>query len=593
VVVVSADALTTATGGVSLPSDVEVDWVDWVNDDRLLVGVRIPSTDRYQGVTYDTSLSRIMAVDRDGQNSITLFARARRRFEAYDLSQFVRLPDDPNAILMAVYDDDFRLNVHRVDVHTGRAKLVQAGTTDTYRWRSDLKGVARVRWDYFPRSRRFTVSIRAAGSDKWDRFSTYGDLDEPDLVFAAFTEDPNIAIVAARVTTDRYGLFEYNIVTRALGRPIFQNDAVDVGNRVDRVLIDPLTQKLIGVSYVEDVWQQHYFDADLAQLQQKLDAAFASAAIIQPVSWSKDRSRFILSTSGPKDPGSFHYYDAKANRATRLRKVNPNLPVSELGEMLIVRYRTRDNVQITGYLTMPPGKGDKKLPMAVMPHGGPETRDFVQYDKWAQMLANRGYVVFQPNFRGSGGYGRAFAEAGHRQWGRRMQDDVTDGVKALIADGTADPNRICIVGASYGGYSALAGGAFTADLYKCVVAIAGVTDIPAIVQWEEDQAGKDSARYEYWVKRLGDPKKDLEQMKSVSPALQAPNFKAPVLLIHGEHDDIVPLDQSVRMDKALRAAGKPVELVRIEREGHSFDKRESDIKVMLELERFLAAHLGN
>src|SRR5262249_34265217 len=150
---------------------------------------------------------------------------------------------------------------------------------------------------------------------------------------------------------------------------------------------------------------------------------------------------------------------------------------AELGETLIIKYAGRDGTKLPGYLTLPPGKDGKKLPLIVMPHGGPEVRDFVRYDYWAQFLTNRGYAVFQPNFRGSGGYGKAFAEAGHRQWGRRMQDDVTDGVKALIADGTADPSRICIVGASYGGYAALAGGAFTPDLYKCVIAIAGVSDI--------------------------------------------------------------------------------------------------------------------
>jgi dipeptidyl aminopeptidase/acylaminoacyl peptidase len=266
------------------------------------------------------------------------------------------------------------------------------------------------------------------------------------------------------------------------------------------------------------------------------------------------------------------------------------LPENELGDMLVIKYKARDGTKITGYLTMPPGKGDKNLPLVVMPHGGPELRDFVSFDPWAQMLANRGYAVLQPNFRGSGGYGKSFTEAGHRQWGRLMQDDITDGVKALIKDGTADANRICIVGASYGGYAALAGGAYTPELYKCVMSIAGISDVAAMMAHEKNM--QDDELYTYWTNWVGDPKVDLQQIKAISPINSVSKFTAPVLLMHGERDDNVTPGQSMTMSQALKKAGKKSELILVENEGHSFFLDKNRLMLLKEMERFVGQNIG-
>jgi dipeptidyl aminopeptidase/acylaminoacyl peptidase len=577
---------------ISLPADLDVDWVEWANDDRLLISLSKSGLTFRGGLKINTSLSRVIALDRDGQNMVVLFANSRRHRGNFDLSEIVHsLPDDPNSVLMAANDNRNHNNLYRVNVYDGKAELVARGGQDTFQWLTDLKGEPRARWDFRPRFDRVELLVRAADGD-WERVAHYGFRDLPTLNIVGFGDDPRIALVASRQTGDRYALHEYDTTTRTLGKVLFQHPRVDVGEPVGGPIYDPASTKLIGVYYVDDVWERHYFDPEFAALQGRLDATFKDAAIIRMQSWSADRSRFVIFTSGPKDPGTYYVFDVKSGRATLIGRLHPNIPPNELGEMIIIKYKARDGTPIPGYLTMPPGRGDKNLPMVVMPHGGPEHRDYVQYDQWAQMLANRGYLVFQPNFRGSGGYGKTFAEAGYRQWGRRMQDDVTDGVQALIADGTADPNRICIVGASYGGYAALAGGAFTPDLYRCVLAIAAVADLPAFLETREKQLGDESAIYDYWIRLLGDPKTDLQQMQSVSPALQASKFKAPVLLIHGDEDDNVPIDQSQRMEKALQAAGKQVRFVTINGEGHNFSKRSSDIKVMSEMEAFLAATLG-
>lgn len=569
-----------------LPEKIYFESVDWGNEDRLLVSFHTLTSDNRR-------IYRIVALDRDGNNMQVLFNNLRHMKYRADLSTIVHpLPDDPQNVLIAAYDTSDKLALFKVDVGTGKAELMERGKSNTIKWLTDLKGVARARWDYNERSDTMEIYLRQGGGDDWVFVTKYGTDDFPDLSFVGFGDDPRVAIVASRQSSDRFGMFEYDTVSRTLGKPVFQHPSVDVGDPVGGPLYDPYNTKLLGVYYVEDLMEHHFFEPDLARVQAKLAATLSDASSISLLSWSVDRARFVVESMGPRDPGTYYLYDTKKDALTKISTRYPGLPSSELGEVLIIKFKARDGTRIPGYLTMPPGKGTKKLPLVVMPHGGPELRDYVTYDEWAQMLANAGYAVLQPNFRGSGGYGQAFTAAGHRQWGRLMQDDVTDGVKALVADGTADPSRICIVGASYGGYAALAGGAFTPDLYKCVVSIAGVGDLPEFVTDRGREFTTDSWSYKIWVERVGDPRVDIELMKAASPAFNATKFKVPVLLIHGDKDDIVPIEQSRRMDKALRDAGKPVEFITIDGEGHHFAAEESDIRVMKEIDRFLATHIG-
>ena len=569
-------------------------WVQWANDDRLLISVthsQLTIKDRDEPVVQS---ARIASVDRRGGKHSILFDNQRWLSSTLDLTAIVHpLPQEPNFVLMSADDEYLRNNLYRVNVTDGKAELLHRGTRGTYNWLTDLQGNARVRWDANWTRGDSNVLVRRGESDDWDVVASFDERELPDLNIVGFGDQPTTAIVASRHGGDRFALFEYSLVSRALGRQLFQHPTVDIGSPVGGPIYDPYTTKLIGVSYADDVWFRHYFDAELAGVQQKLEALFADAAVVRPVSWSSDRKRFVVVTESPKDSGSYFLYDAVKGSTTFIGKRFPKLPPSELGEMLALKYPARDGTKISGYLTMPPGKGEKNLPMIVMPHGGPEMRDTMQFDDWVQMLANRGYAVFQPNFRGSGGYGQAFTEAGHRQWGRLMQDDISDGVKALIKEGTADPKRICIVGASYGGYAALAGGAFTPELYKCVVSVSGISDIPQMLVDDKITHGTDSYVYNYWKKWVGDPKVDLEQMKAVSPAYHAVNFVAPVLLIHGKLDENVRHNQSIRMDKALFKANKKSELVLLEFEGHAFAFPPSRLKMFTEIERFLQTHIGN
>ncbi len=229
--------------------------------------------------------------------------------------------------------------------------------------------------------------------------------------------------------------------------------------------------------------------------------------------------------------------------------------------------------------------------MIVLPHGGPEARDTLGFDVWAQFFATRGYLVFQPNFRGSSGYGRRWVEAGYGQWGGRMQDDLTDGVRALITSGRADAKRICIFGASYGGYAALYGGARTPDLYKCVASFAGVSDLRALVKWEHSTKGHE-ARYRYAERAIGDPVKDAARLKAASPATYTSGYQPPVLLIHGAKDVSSPVTQSEAMAQALKRAGKDVKLSIYPGEGHSDWSRTDEEAALTEVADFVASHIA-
>jgi dipeptidyl aminopeptidase/acylaminoacyl peptidase len=588
------------TPPVVIPAqDVDIEWVRWANDTRLLISF-VVDVDMKTKIgsgrmsrKYDTaSVRRIVSVDRDGRNIIGLMTPDRRFRANWDLSVIAHmLPDAEDEILMAANDPQSKYDLYRVNVKTGALQEVAAGERRTDSWLTDVNGVARVRWDYNWDDDAYEVYLRRGDSDAWDKVFEYGERETAVFRVVGFTDDPKVAIVASGEGGDKLALYEYDIVARKMGRMLFSHPSFDIGSPFGQMLYDPWTSRLLGFTYAEDLWRVHYFDGELTQIQASADDAFPDSAVVHMLSWSKDRRRVILYTEGPKDPGSYYLLDRAAKKSELLARRSPQLPASELGDIAIIKYAARDGVKISGYLTMPPGRGDKKLPMVVLPHGGPEVRDTVEYDMLAQSIANAGYLVFQPNFRGSGGYGRTFAEAGHRQWGRRMQDDITDGVKALIADGTADANRICIVGASYGGYAALAGGAFTPELYKCVVSIAGVSDLPEIVRGEREN-GRETSVFRYWVKRIGHPERDEAEMKAWSPAAHADKFAAPVLLIHGEWDATVPFDQSLIMERALNRAGKKVQLVRVRREGHVFDDPGTPLILVSEVRKFLMQHLG-
>lgn len=259
--------------------------------------------------------------------------------------------------------------------------------------------------------------------------------------------------------------------------------------------------------------------------------------------------------------------------------------------MEVMKYRARDGMELTAYVTHPVGREKSHMPAIVLPHGGPELRDYYAYEPIVQFLASRGYRVVQPNFRGSAGYGKSFAQAGYKEWGKKMQDDIDDVAKMLIDKNLVYQDNLCIAGASYGGYAALMAAQRNNGLYQCAVSIAGVTDLLDFMEFVRREEGKDSKDYEYWLKSIGNPETEADRLVAMSPARNANQIEIPILLVHGEEDETVPAKQSVKIKKALEKFGKSVNYIELEGEGHSSWKLRNERMLLDELEVFFSKHL--
>jgi dipeptidyl aminopeptidase/acylaminoacyl peptidase len=259
-----------------------------------------------------------------------------------------------------------------------------------------------------------------------------------------------------------------------------------------------------------------------------------------------------------------------------------------------VTFKARDGRAIPTLLTIPRSKVSsmKNLPAIVMPHGGPASYDTIDFDYEAQAFAQQGYMVIKPQFRGSSGFGAEHELAGRGEWGKKMQDDLSDALNFLVGKGIVDPKRVCIVGSSYGGYAALAGGAYTPELYKCVVAINGVTELHAFKSWVAEERGRSSSSVEYWEDQFGGEEYTKAGAREASPAASAETFTAPVLLIHGKNDKVVPISQSELMYKALKKAKKSVEIIKLDGEDHHLSEGATRLQTLDASIKFVNQYIG-
>ncbi|WP_199200425.1 alpha/beta hydrolase family protein [Alkalicaulis satelles] len=365
------------------------------------------------------------------------------------------------------------------------------------------------------------------------------------------------------------------------------------GRDLSGVIIDPVTRSPVGGTYVDGAPRQVFIDPDLAAIHD-LVAARAPGLIINVSSWNAARTRALVHIATPGEPGTYLLVERTSGEIAPIGDVRPAVADEELvAPRRLITYQTRDGVTLEAVITDPPGaRPDESRALVVLPHGGPAAQDDVGFDYIAGFIAALGYRVVQPNFRGSTGYGRAFERAGWTEWGGRMQDDVTDALTHLVETGAADPARVCIAGASYGGYAALAGAAFTPDLYRCAAAIAPVSDLWVFAGDIGARSSRRSRQRDYWRNSIGDPNRERAMLEARSPARFAAQVQAPVLLIHPVEDTVVPVSQSELMQRALAGAGKDVRLVRLDGEDHWLSLPETRVAMLEELGAFLTAHLG-
>ncbi len=330
-------------------------------------------------------------------------------------------------------------------------------------------------------------------------------------------------------------------------------------------LFHPTTKRLVGFSYQDDWITYDYTDPVLKQMADALPKIMGKDYRCSFVSFAEDPRKVIVYGESPTDAGSYCYVDFSKGDVVDIASNYGDLPEAWITQKKPIHYKAADGLDIHAYLTLPPFKESKNLPLIVLPHGGPQVRDYINFDWQAQVLASRGYAVLQPNYRGSAGYGDDFVGAGHGEFGRKMQTDLSDGVRDLVRQGLVDPKRVAIFGASYGGYAALAGATLDPGIYTCAVAVAGVTDPKSFIDFvDTNSTAVNSSAVMYWKQFMGDPK----SYDEISPAKQAAKASCPILLLHGTDDTVVPISQSQRMEKALKAAGKPVEFITYKGQTH-------------------------
>ncbi|MEP4164921.1 S9 family peptidase [Maricaulis sp.] len=384
---------------------------------------------------------------------------------------------------------------------------------------------------------------------------------------------------------DRLAAYRFDFETRQIEGPIVSSDLADVSS----FLRDWRTNSIIGVRWDEEREKTVYFDPVFQGLQSQLDELFPRSNV-NITDWDLEMRRVVIYVSGGSTPGAYYLLDRSSNALSLLAREYPNVPDAAMAPVEIVHYQGRDGVDLFGYLTLPIGREAHDLPFVILPHGGPQARDYSDYDSWRQFLASRGYAVFQPQFRGSDGFGNDFVEMGHGQWGQAMQHDVSDAVAYLADQGTIDPDRTCIFGWSYGGYAALAGATLTPELYRCVIAGAPVSDILQMMEYSEGRLG--GGAEVYWAEYIGNYIQNRDEVEAVSPINHVDAIRAPIMLIHGTDDLIVPVEQAELMAEAMSAAGKPYEFVRIEDGPHQSYRMtvQNRVELFTALERFLLEH---
>jgi dipeptidyl aminopeptidase/acylaminoacyl peptidase len=546
----------------------DLGWCEWANHERLLCGYSAAA--REAGLMYP--VTRLVAVNADGSHMKVLMQRKLEKTFTQFQDQIVDwLPDDPEHVLVGKPDRNGS-GVSRLDIYSGALGTEERVRSSVRQWMTDGRGNPRLR--FFMDDRECRWQYRLAGEKKWRLLRKWaltdvGSVYEP----AGFGDDPNLLLVL-KPHEGRVALWLEDLANERKSRVVFSHPDVDVGGALRLGKF----RRMVAVGYSTDRDHLHFFDERTERIAGRSSASFPDQEV-QIVDESWDRSFYIVHVGSDRNPGSYYRFDAGKSQLGLIAPQYPKLDGVTLSAMKPIHYTARDGTSIPSYLTLPAAATEGAIPAVVLPHGGPQSRDYWGYHWLAQFLSARGHAVLQSNYRGSGGFGEEWSgKGGFRNW-RTAIDDITDGARHLVEAGIADPKRLCIVGWSYGGYAALLSAVEEPALYRCVVSIAGVTDLPMLVD--------DSRHFLGWRGLREFVGKDWGVLKRGSPARRAAEFAAPVLLLHGDEDLNVGIGQSKKMARALRRKKKDVELIEYEDVEHSIRRNRYRIDMLDRIGAFL------
>ncbi|HTP99205.1 MAG TPA: S9 family peptidase [Casimicrobiaceae bacterium] len=518
----------------------------------------------------------VVTVDRGGGDALDLTPGARVKADVVDILE----DDDDHLILSHNRRDDSVFDVFRVNVHTGVETLIAENPGNIVSWGTDHDGKLRVAGA--TDGVETSLLFRDSEAQPFRTILTTSFKESVSPLF--FTFDNKRLYVSSNRGRDKSAIFEFDPATAQEGALLVDSPEVDV----DALFHSRKRKVLTAAAWTTWKVQRRFFDAQTEAMFRDVEGKLPGYEI-SFTSADREEDKFIVAATSDRTAGKRYLYDRNARTLTLLADVAPWLPEDALAAMKPVEYTARDGLAIHGYLTLPNGVAPRALPVVVNVHGGPWHRDVWGYNPEVQFLANRGYAVLQVNFRGSTGYGRKFWEASFREWGRKMQDDVTDGVQWLVAQGIADPACIAIYGGSYGGYATLAGLAFTPDLYAAGIDYVGVSNLLTFMK----------SIPPYWKPMLamlqemvGDMEEDEAMLRAASPVFSADKIKAPLLIAQGANDPRVVKSESDQMVEAMRRRGVEVEYLVKDNEGHGFRNEENRFEFYEAMERFLDKHIG-
>lgn len=573
--------------------DLRFRWARWVSNERLLVSMS------YASKRFDVGIveTRLVSIRFDGSGLVPL-SKAPAEASSLPQSQFQDhiidwLPDDGHHVLQQLNGYGGAPAIYKLNVDDGSKQVVQEAQDYIYGWMTDAQH--RLRLGLRHQLGKAEVRVRDSEDGPWRtlwkfKVSELG-IDRANVVTPlGFGLDPQELFIRAE-HEGRQAVFSVRLDQPELPRTLrLAHPTLDVDGELLR---SPATGAVLGLSA-----RLHEGSADAESAEELWDPSWRARmraidrALPQRkntlVSISRDEQRYIVHSIGNGQPGEYFLGDRKTGKLSLVGETYPDLPPAQLVGKRAVKIKARDGLSLNAYLTLPHGTADAgPRPLVLLPHGGPQSRDDTQFDVQTEFLANRGYAVLQVDFRGSAGYGRAFVEAGKKRWGLEMQDDLTDARAWAVETGIADPARVCIVGASYGGYAALMGLVKTPTLYRCGVSFAGVTDLVALIEYEANYVGGAASIQE----QVGWAWHDRKQLRATSPVQQAQRIEAPLLLIHGTADRVVPVEQGRDMAKALKEAGKIYRYVEQDGADHHWSRSEDRLQFFQELEKFLDLHL--
>ena len=518
----------------------------------------------------------LYAVDADGGNRRDLTPFPGVRVGVVD-----DLRDDEDHLLISMNKRDARVfDVFRLNTRTGDMEPVAENPGGVSSWITDHDG--KVRAAVQTDGVNTELLTRASEDEPFKKVLSTNFRESADPLF--FTFDNKDLYASSNIGRDKAAIVRIDPATGKELEVIFEHPEVDTG-----VLLGSDKRKVLtAAAFTRDKQEYHFFDKWRRDLQEKLEKKLPGTEVALS-SMSREEDKFIVRTHSDRSRGTFYFYDSNTDELRKLADVSPWLDAEKLAPMEPVRIPVRDGLELPAYLTLPPGVKPENLPAVLLVHGGPWARDAWGFDGAAQFLANRGYAVLQVNFRGSTGYGREFWEKSFKQWGKAMQDDLTDSAKWLAGRGIADPERIAIYGGSYGGYAALAGMAFTPDVYAAGISFVGPSNLFTLLAsvppyWEPYR----QMQYEM----IGHPETEKDLLTAASPLFSADKIAAPLLIAQGANDPRVKKAESDQIVEALKKRGIDVPYIVKDNEGHGFANEENRLYFYRAVERFLARHLG-